>query len=67
MRVSAEVQRLHAATRAEVERCAYRFTGHRLGEGEGGGADAEHVVGRQRRTAHVRAEVGDQPTRLIRA
>ena len=58
-----EVQGLDSAPGAEVEGASDGFAQRELGQRGGGGADAEHVVGRDAEVGAVEAggEVGDDP------
>ena len=66
--VPAQVQRLHAAAGAEVERPADRRADRELGERGRGAADAEDVVARAaaRDAVEACAEVGGDPPRSAR-
>jgi len=55
------VQRLDAASRAQVEGRARRALQHQPAEGHGGSAHAEHVILRERVAQRQLAEVGDDP------
>jgi hypothetical protein len=65
--VPAQVQRLHPAAGAEVERAPDPSPAGRLGEGRGRAADPEDVIGAEgrRHTVQPGAEVGDDPPRRV--
>ncbi len=59
--VPGQVQGLHAAAGAEIQRGRDRRPDRGLRQRDRGAADAEHVVGPQRPGAHVVAEIGEHP------
>ena len=61
--VGGQVQGLHAAAGAEIERGAHRPPDRELGQRAGGRGQTEHEVGAHRRdvTVQARSEVGEHP------
>ena len=61
--VGGQVQGLHAAARAEIERRGHRSSDRELGQRAGGRRQAEHEVGAHRRDMAVqaRSEIGEHP------